>query len=182
MSRNAKTKAASSGRFELNSFFPRPTFICFLLSFLLRLTYPAPIIKFRPFLVRSFIRCDYASKAVTSLSADVCVHPTFLLDSCHSYFMCDLSSQRPCCCQKHMNVPFRERKVFVNPAWSVILAHCHFQIAVLLPWPVSYGVPAICTLFALFRFTFLLFRWVEFVTSIIIVWALTEISFLLSSN
>jgi len=45
--RNAKTKAASSGRFELDPFSARPTFRCCLFLCFRRFTYPAPI--FPPF-------------------------------------------------------------------------------------------------------------------------------------
>jgi len=41
--RNAKTKAASSGRFELDPSSSRPTFLCCLFLYFHRLTYPAPI-------------------------------------------------------------------------------------------------------------------------------------------
>jgi len=45
--RNAKTKAASSGRFELDPSYSRPTFLCCLFLCFCRFTYPAPI--FCPF-------------------------------------------------------------------------------------------------------------------------------------
>ena len=41
--RNAKTKAASSGRFEMDPSSSRPTFLCCLFFFSRRFTYPAPI-------------------------------------------------------------------------------------------------------------------------------------------
>ena len=41
--RNAKTKAANSGRFELDPFSSRPTFLCCLFLCFRRFTYPAPI-------------------------------------------------------------------------------------------------------------------------------------------
>jgi len=41
--RNAKTKAASSGRFELDPYSSRPTFLCCLILCFCRFTYPAPI-------------------------------------------------------------------------------------------------------------------------------------------
>jgi len=41
--RNAKTKAASSGRFELDPSSSHPTFLCYLFLCFRRFTYPAPI-------------------------------------------------------------------------------------------------------------------------------------------
>jgi len=49
-------------------------------------------------------------------------------------------------------------KIFVDLAWSVILAHCHFNVALLPPWPVSYALPAMCILFAPVLFVLHLFR------------------------
>jgi len=51
-----------------------------------------------------------------------------------------------------------DSEIFVNPAWSVILAHCHFDIALLPPWPVSHALSSMHILFAPFLFVLLLFR------------------------
>jgi len=59
---NAKTKAAISGRFELNSSSSRPALLCCLFLFFCRFAYLALISL--PFLVRSITRCDFASEAV----------------------------------------------------------------------------------------------------------------------
>ena len=76
----------------------------------------------------------------------------------HSYLIFILSAQRPCCCQQHPSLSCRESEIFLNPAWSLILAHCHFDIALLPPWPVSYALPVICTLFATVLFSLHVFR------------------------
>jgi len=79
---NAKIKAASFGRFELDPSSSRPTFwgrLCFVPR---KFTYPGPIY---PILVRPITRCDCASEAITSYSADLFANPVFLLDTCQSY-------------------------------------------------------------------------------------------------
>jgi len=53
---------------------------------------------------------------------------------------------------------FRDSEVYVNPAWSLILAHCHFDIALLPPRPALYALPAICILFAFLPLRVLLFQ------------------------
>ena len=87
-----------------------------------------------------------------------------------------LSARRPRCCQQSLNLCCCDSDIFVNPAWSVILTHRHFEVALLPPWPLSYALPrpAMCLLFApvlfvlfLFRFRFIivkrrfLYRWAQ---------------------
>jgi len=78
--------------------------------------------------------------------------------ACESYLTFVLSAQHPRCCQQSLNLFCCDSEIFVNPAWSVILAHCHFDVALLPPWPVSYALPAMCPLFAPFLLILFLFR------------------------
>jgi len=111
---NAKTKAASSGWFELNPSSSRPTFLCCLFLSFRRFTYPAPILP--PFWVRSITRRDCTSEAVSSRSADLCAHSAFPLDTCQSYLTFVLSARRPRCCQQRLNLFCLDSEIFLNPA------------------------------------------------------------------
>jgi len=81
--------------------------------------------------------------------------------TCQVYFTFVLSSWRPRYCQQHPNLFCCDCKIYVNPAWSVILAHCHFDVTLLPPWPLSDALPAVCILFATVLFVLLLFRFSE---------------------
>ena len=137
-----------AGSFLSASYFP-------LLPFSLFPQVYIPCSHFPPFLVRSITRCDCASETVTFQTADLCAHPVFPLDTCQSYLTFVFSAWCPRCCQKSLNSFCCDSKIFVNPAWSVILTHCHFDFALLPPWPELY---ALCFLFAPFLFVRLLIR------------------------
>jgi len=107
---NFKRGHEGAGSFLLSSHLP-------LLPFLLQGSY------FPSFLVISISRCDCASEAVTSQCADLCAHIVFPLDAYQPYFTFVLSAWRPRCCQQSLNLFCRDSKIFVNPAWSVILTH-----------------------------------------------------------
>jgi len=108
----------------------------------------------------------------------ISVPPVFPLDTCHSYLTFVLSTRRPRCCQQRPNLFCHDSEIFVNPAWSMILADCYFDVALLPPWPVSYALLAMCIIFApdlfslcLFRFRFIIvkedffpaeLKWVDF--------------------
>jgi len=66
-----------------------------------------------------------------------------------------LSTRHPRCCQQSLNLFCCD---IVNPAWSIILTHCHLNVALLPPRPVSYALPTTCLLFAPVLFVLLLFR------------------------
>jgi len=68
------------------------------------------------------------------------------------------SARRPRCCQQSLNLFYCDSEIFVNSAWSVILAHCHFDVALLTPRPVAYALFAICFLSAPVLFGLFLFR------------------------
>ena len=65
-----------------------------------------------------------------------------------------LCTRHPRYCQQRPNSFCRGSEIFVNPAWSVILAHYHFDVALLSPWSVSYALLAIWILFDLVLFFF----------------------------
>jgi len=92
-----------------------------------------------------------------SLSANLCVYPTFPLDTCEKYLAFGFFAPHLCCCQERLSFFFRDSEVYVKPALSLILAHCHFDIALLPPRPASYALPAICILFAVLPLGVLLF-------------------------
>ena len=56
----------------------------------------------------------------------------------------------------------RGSEIFVSSVWSVIPAHCHFDVALLPPWPVLYALSVTCTLFAPVLFSPHLF-WFRFI-------------------
>ena len=56
-----------------------------------------------------------------------------------------------------MYFSFRDNEIFVNSLWYVILAQCHFDVTLPLPWPVLYALPATCFVFALLLLGLVLF-------------------------